>query len=92
MILSAPVSGSITRTNGPLSHPMSVPTITPLDGTTTSTVSVLFAGSGSYSRPDTVAVLVTVPPVARVTFAVMASVGIVPSGTVPTVHTPVPGS
>ena len=92
MIRSAPVSGSITRTNGPLMQPMSVPTITPLACTSTSTESVLLEGSGSYSRPDTVAVFVSVPPVRRITLAVIESVGVSAVVTVPTVQTPVPAT
>jgi hypothetical protein len=78
MIRSAPVSGSMTRTNGPVSQPMSVPTMTPLDGTRISTLSVLLDRSGSYSFAETVAVFVTVPPVARVTLAVITRVGVAP--------------
>ena len=92
MIRSAPVSGSTTRTNGPVTQPMSVPTITPLGGTMISSLSVLFEGSGSYSVAETVAVFVSVPPVGLVTFAKITRVGVSAVVTLPTVQMPVPAS
>ena len=56
------------------------------------TLSVLLEGSGSYSRPETVAVFVTgcgMPgDVGAVTVAVTVSVAEPPAATVPTVQTP----
>jgi hypothetical protein len=82
----------MTRTSGPLTQPKSVPRITPLERTKISTVEVLFAGSGSYGRADTVAVLVTVPPTRRSTRTVMRRLGVSAVVTVPTVQMPVPES
>ena len=52
----------MTRTNGPVTQPMSVPTITPRGGTTTRFVVVLFVRSGSHVPESTLAIFVTVPP------------------------------